>query len=462
MPQASRRDELLAATKRRTMVARAGKSVMDESQIIEADLTWVGDRFEPEVQIVVRSDGRIEHVGALDARPTHRLTRRALLPGMVNVHSHAFQRGLRGRAEWFPKEAGTFWTWREEMYRLAESLDGDGFYGLTFQAFQEMLAAGITTVGEFHYLHHDATCDGFAFDELVVQAARDAGIRLVLIETCYQSGGIGEPLGSGQRRFRTRETKAFWGEVDRLAGKLQTSTQSLGVAAHSIRAVPIDEIVSIHDEAARRDMPFHVHVEEQRREIEQCLSAYGRTPMALLLERLEVGPRVTAIHCTHTAPDELRRFAVAGGNICLCPLTEGNLGDGLAPVDVMRDAGANLGIGTDCNLRIAMTEELRTLEFVQRLRSERRGVCVDEKGSAARALWRMATLGGAKCLGLAAGAIEAGRVADFVALDLHAPMLHGWSTDTLLDAFIFGAGAEVIGGVCVGGHWLQPPETPAR
>jgi formimidoylglutamate deiminase len=443
-------------------VARAGKPMMDESQIIEADLTWVGDRFEPEVQIVVRSDGRIEHVGALDARPTHRLTGRALLPGMINAHSHAFQRGLRGRAERFPKEAGTFWTWREEMYRLAESLDADGFYGLTLQAFREMLAAGITTVGEFHYLHHDATCDGFAFDEIVLQAARDVGIRLVLIETYYQSGGIGQPLGSGQRRFKTRTTTAFWNEVDALAGELHASTQTLGVAAHSVRAVPIDEIVSLHGETVRRGMPFHIHVEEQRREMVECVSAYGRTPMALLLERLDIGPPVTAVHCTHTAPEELRRFGSGRGSICVCPLTEGNLGDGLAEVDVMHESGANVCIGSDCNLRIGMTDELRTLEFVQRLRKERRGVCVDEKGSTGRALWRMATLGGAYSLGLRAGAIEAGGVADFVVLDLQAPVLAGWSADTLLEAFIFGAGAEVIAGVCVGGHWLPSPETPTH
>jgi len=422
-------------------------------QTIEADWTWTGQSFEKGVQVVVKADGRIDLVGRLGLTPTKRLADRALLPGMVSAHSHAFQRGLRGQAEVFPDGAGSFWTWREAMYRLVAGMDGDVLFRLCRQTFGEMLAAGISAVGEFHYLHHDASFDGYAYDDIVLQAAANAGIRLVLLNTYYRTGGIGQPLNGPQKRFATPSTDVYWRQMDRLARRADPWTQSLGVAAHSIRAVGMEEIAALHAEARRRGMVFHIHVEEQRREVEECVSAYGTRPLALLNERLDVDERFTAVHCTHSESGDLGRFARHGGNVCLCPLTEANLGDGLADLPAIRAGGGHICVGTDSNARICMTEELRWLEYGQRLRSESRGVCRDAAGSVARGLWETVTVGGARSLGLKTGRIEVGFCADFVAIDLKAPALAGWTPETLLEAFIFGSAETAVAGTCVGGRW---------
>lgn len=428
---------------------------MGTEQIIQADWTWTGAAFEREVQIVVSGDGQVEHVGPSAVRPTHRLTNRAILPGMINAHSHGFQRGLRGRGETFPDAAGTFWTWREAMYTSVSEMDADKLYHLSHLAFCEMLTSGITTVGEFHYLHHDATCTGYGLDEIVLKAARDAGIRLVLLNAYYNTGGIGKPAVGPQRRFGCASTEAYWAQMDRVADRLDPTTQTLGVAAHSIRAVTPDEVSALHRESTRRGMVFHMHVEEQRQEIEDCVAAYGKPPMALLNERLKIDDAFTAVHCTHTDPADMERFIAAGGNVCICPLTEANLGDGMADIPGIRTSGGPICIGTDSNSRLCMTEELRWLEYVQRLRLESRGVCVDETGSVAQALWDIATINGAQSLGIKGGRIAAGYLADFLVVDLTAPALSGWTADTLLDTLIFGTGNEAIVSTCVGGRWIR-------
>lgn len=426
---------------------------MSVEQVIEADLTWTGHGFEPAVRVEVAPDGRIARVGRDGLEPTFRMVGRALLPGMLNAHSHAFQRGLRGTGEDFPAGAGSFWTWREAMYDLVERMNADLLFELCVQAFSEMRSAGITAVGEFHYLHHDATNDGYAFDDVVLRAAAQTGIRIVLLNTYYHTGGVNQPLTAAQKRFRSESVADYWLQMDRLERTLDRRTQSLGAAAHSIRAVPIDDFVALHAEASRRNFVFHVHLEEQRREIEDCRNAYGVTPMGLLNERLGIGERFTAVHCTHTDPHEMRRFLAAGGNVCICPLTEANLGDGIADLPGILAAGGEICVGTDSNSRLCFTEELRWLEYVQRLRHETRGVCADKTGSSAAALWRAATIAGARSLGLPAGRIEVGSLADFVSLDLKTPSLAGWTPQSLLTAFVFGGGEETIASTCVGGQW---------
>ena len=435
---------------------------MSKTQIIQADRTWTGDRFETDIRIVVGADGTIERVGPSDQRPVLRLYDRAIIPGMINAHSHAFQRGLRGRGETFPQGAGSFWTWREAMYALVDRMAADRIYALSHQAFVEMLKAGITTVGEFHYLHHDNTCEGYRFDEIVLTAAHDAGIRIVLLNAFYNTGGINAPLSAPQRRFASGSCDDYWRQFDRLAAKLHDDTQTLGVVAHSIRAAGLDDIVALHRQARERDLVFHMHVEEQRREIEESVAAYGKAPMALLNHRLSIDNAFTAVHCTHTAADDMNRFAASGGNVCLCPLTEANLGDGLADIAGIRTAGGHLCVGTDSNARIDMTEELRWLEYGQRLKGERRGVLANADGSVSTALLEAATTGGARSLGLRAGSIEPGCVADFAAIDLTAPSLTGWTDDTLLDALVFGAGNDAIAAACVGGRWNRAPNAPAH
>jgi formimidoylglutamate deiminase len=419
--------------------------------LLEAELTWTGRAFESGIQVAIGGDGRIEDVGRLGRAGAERRSGIALLPGFVDTHSHAFQRGLRGQGETFPAGAGSFWTWREAMYALVGSLDRDSLRRLSGRAFAEMRDAGITTVGEFHYVHHEREGD-FALDDAVLEAAADAGIRLVLLYSFYATGAPGRPLAGAQRRFATPSVDQFWRQLDRLADRLDPARQTLGVAPHSIRAADPSQIRTLHAEALRRGLPVHLHVEEQRREIEECVAAYGRPPMAVILDAVE-GGRFTAVHCTHTTDADMARFLAAGGIACLCPLTEGNLGDGIPTLGRLHAAGGRIAIGTDSNNRLAMLEELRWLEYGQRLRGELRGALADRAGRVAPTLLAAATTGGAAALGVPAGRLAAGYWADLVAIDLQAPSLAEVPAERLLDALVFGAGNEAIAGTYVGGRW---------
>jgi formimidoylglutamate deiminase len=421
------------------------------SRLLEADLTWTGAGFEAGIQVAIDGAGRIEAVGALRRPAAERLTGQALLPGFVNSHSHAFQRGLRGSGESFPSGAGSFWTWRQAMYALVDSLDRATLRRISAQAFGEMRDAGITTVGEFHYVHHEREGD-FALDDAILEAAADAGIRMVLLYCFYATGAPGKPLEGGQRRFATPTVDQYWRQLDRLAARLDPATQTLGVAPHSIRAASPADIAALSAEATRRGLPVHLHVEEQRRELEECLAAYGRPPMAVILDAVQ-GAAFTAVHCTHTAAADRARFLGAGGIACLCPLTEGNLGDGIPRLEHPHAAGGRLAIGTDSNNRLAMLEELRWLEYGQRLRGELRGALPDAAGEVAPTLLAAATTGGAGALAVPTGRIAPGCWADFVAVDLAAPPLAGLPHERLLPALVFGAGNEAIAGTYVGGTW---------
>ena len=420
--------------------------------VVEADLTWTGASFERGLQVTVAENGRIEAVGALGRVPSQRLPRCALLPGFVNAHSHAFQRGLRGHGERFPEGTGSFWTWREAMYGLVGRLGRVTLRALSVQAFGEMLDAGITAVGEFHYVHHERDND-YALDEVVLQAAAEAGIRVVLLQTFYATGAVGRPLEGAQRRFATPSLDGFLGQLDVLAKRVDPRTQSLGAVAHSIRAAHPDQIRAVYDEAQRRGLPFHMHVEEQRREIDECRAAYGRTPMAAILDCLDGRGDFTAVHCTHTEPADMARFLAAGGRVCLCPLTEGNLGDGIPGLGAPHAAGGRLCLGSDSNARLSSLEEMRWLEYGQRLRGEMRGALADAQGNVVATLLAAATTGGAHALGLDAGRIVAGAWGDLVAIDLDTPSLAGVPPERLLDAIVFGAGNAVIAGTFVGGRW---------
>jgi len=437
------------------------------ARIVEADWTWTGDGFAAGIQLRVGDDGRIEEVGRLGLAATTRLRRQALLPGMVSAHSHAFQRALRGLGERFPAGAGSFWSWREAMYELAEGLDAAGFERLCLRTFREMRAAGITAVGEFHYFHHErAAAPGtpldYGLDARVLRAAAKAGIRIVLLNTYYRTGGFDQPLAGAQRRFATPSPAVFWEQMDRLAGCLAGPAQTLGAAVHSLRAAPPEDLAAIYAEARRRGLMLHMHVEEQRREIADCLAYYGRRPMQLALASLPAADGLTAVHCTHTAPEDMERFLEAGGTVCVCPLTEANLGDGLPDLAPPHRRGDRLSLGTDSNARISLLEEMRWLEYGQRLRGESRGILRDGGGAVAANLLHAATAGGARALGLPCGELAPGYWADLVAIDLAHPALAGWEPDTLLETLIFGAGDEAIAATAVGGDWRRPPATRRR
>lgn len=427
-------------------------------EVIDAALVWTGDRFEAGPRIEVR-DGLIASVGPSDAPTTRPFPHHALLPGFVNAHSHAFQRALRGSGERFASGAGSFWTWRAAMYDLVQTLDTRELGRISRLAFAEMLTAGITTVGEFHYLHHDRDHD-FAFDDVVMEAAAAVGIRLVLLNAFYRTGGFGRPLEPGQARFATPSTEVYWEQVDRLAGRLRPD-QSLGVVAHSLRAVPRDDLGALYREARDRGYEFHLHLEEQRREVEECRAAYGQTPMAVLLETVGSAEHVTAVHCTHSQPDDLHRFLDAGGRTCVCPLTEANLGDGIPPLANFRIDPDRLCLGTDSNARIGMLEEMRWLEYGQRLREERRGILIDEDGDVGARMIASATRSGADALGIRTGRIAPGYCADFVAVDLRSPDLVNTPPERLPAALVTGAGNRAVADVCVAGRWRSDrPATP--
>jgi len=391
---------------------------------------------------------------------TVKLENQALMPGLINCHSHAFQRGLRGLGEVYQHDQeDSFWTWRQEMYSLVDAFGQDehAFFVAVKNCFSEMIRAGITSVGEFHYFHHGDS--DFKLDDLVLLAAHQVGIRIVLLEAFYCYGGFGEkPLSQAQKRFETASVGTFFEHIDSL--KLLPG-QTLGVVAHSLRAVTIEQLRELHAGAALRKLPFHLHIEEQPMEVEQCkLENDGRTPMRILLDSNCVDERTTAVHCNHTLVSELNEFVALGGNVCIAPLTEGNLGDGVMaelPVEAVC-------LGTDCNARIDMFEEMRWLEYSQRLKSLSRGICavrtLGRDVCTGDALLSIGTVNGAKSLCLNAGVIAVGKVADFLTINLTAPALNVLNPETiqsrLSPTIVFGTGAaEIVQRVCVGGIWVH-------
>ncbi len=425
-------------------------------RLLAPDWCWIDGAFSAGVRIEVDGEGRIVRCGTdLDPDPrlgaAEPLEDKALLPGFVNAHSHAFQRALRGRGERFPREAGDFWSWRQAMYALVEALDDETLYRWCRRAYAEMRAAGITAVGEFHYLHHDdAAALDHRFDEVVARAARDSGLRVVVLQTYYRTGGIDEPLDAGQRRFSTPDPGRYWASVDRLAATVAGSRVTVGAAAHSVRAAPPAEIAALHAEATRRGLPFHLHLEEQEGERSAALAAWGRTPTAAISAELTADGPLTAVHATWSDAEALAALVNRGGGVCLCPTTEANLGDGL-PRSAAPGVAYSPSLGTDSNARISMLEEMRWLEYGQRLATGRRGVVVDDDGANAPRLLDCATRCGAAALGLEAGTIAAGRWADFAVVDLTHPSLAGWQPETLLDSLVFGGADGAIAGAIVGG-----------
>jgi formiminoglutamate deiminase len=292
------------------------------------------------------------------------------VPGMANAHSHAFHRALRGRTH---GERGTFWTWRERMYSLAEKLDPDSYYRLARAVYAEMVLAGYTAVGEFHYLHHapggTRYADPNAMGAALVAAAEDAGIRLTLLDTCYLAGGFGKPLGEHQLRFGDGDAQAWAERVD--AFTPQGADVVVGAAVHSVRAVPVEALPVVAGWAGRR--PLHVHLSEQRAENDDCREALGRTPTAVLDEAGVLGEHTVAVHATHLTGGDISTLARASARACFCPTTERDLGDGIGPARALHEAGVRLCLGSDSHAVIDAFEESRALELDERLATRTRG-----------------------------------------------------------------------------------------
>ena len=444
---------------------------------LEPELTWVDGRFERDVRVSIdQATGRITAIGAGTGPggepdrsgdgPTVPLPGRALIPGFVNAHSHAFQRLIRGRTQWRPARGeGTdadFWSWREAMYGAALGLSADDVYHVARFCFLEMMRTGITAVGEFHYLHHQP--DGAAYpdpNELalrVIAAAEEVGLRIALLNVCYATGGIGQALGERQRRFRAASLEEYLGRTQRLKEGVDAAASGLatvGVAPHSIRAVPRDWLPGLAAWAAEHDSPLHMHVSEQPVEVDACVRAYGLRPVELLAEDGLLDPRFTAVHATHLTDREVSLIGDAGANVCACPTTERDLGDGFLRGRDLLDAGAHIALGTDSHTNLDFLEEMRLVEYHERLQRLRRVVVTgDEEGGrlhVAPILLRMATAEGARSLRLDAGEIAAGRLADLVAIDLHHHALAGWSEDTLAAMIALSATPDVVSDVWTGG-----------
>ena len=291
------------------------------------------------------------------------------LPGLANAHSHAFHRALRGRTQ---RGGGTFWTWREQMYAVAGTLTPESYFELARATYAEMALAGITCVGEFHYLHHDVdgASMGNAMSEAMVAAATAAGIRITLLDACYLSGGIGQPLNGPQVRFNDGSAQ-LWAE--RVSSFEPAGLARVGAAIHSVRAVPADQLDPVVAWARDREAPLHVHVSEQQAENDGCVEAYGMTPTELLEAHGALGPLTTAVHATHLTPADVALLGGTRTTVCMCPTTERDLADGIGPAKALATAGSPLSVGSDSNAVIDLLEEARAIELDERLRSQRRG-----------------------------------------------------------------------------------------
>lgn len=419
------------------------------------DYAWLPHGWEADVAFGVQ-DGRFvaEAVSA-----SSESLGRWVLPGMPNLHSHAFQRAMAGLAERQTHAEDSFWTWRETMYSFAGRIGPDELQAIAAQLYVEMLEAGYTQVCEFHYLHHQPDgrpyADAATMSLALIEAARETGIGLTLLPTLYQTGGFdGRELGERQRRFG-HATDAYLALLQRLR-TLEDATLRVGVALHSLRAVPPATMAAVLDSGLVDAAPIHIHIAEQIGEVQDCLALRNARPVEWLLANAPVDPRWTLVHATHLTAEETRGIAASGAVAGLCPTTEANLGDGLFPLKEFLAADGVLGIGSDSHISVSPVEELRWLEYGQRLTSRHRNIAVSESSnSVGETLWGDALFGGARAAGVALGALEAGEGAraDLIVLDEHAPALLGREATHLLDSFVFSGNRNLVRDVMVNGRW---------
>ncbi|MDE1884462.1 MAG: formimidoylglutamate deiminase [Xanthomonadaceae bacterium] len=382
---------------------------------------------------------------------------RFVLPGMPNLHSHAFQRAMAGLAERQTNPDDSFWTWRETMYAFAGRIGPDELRAIAAQLYVEMLKAGYTHVCEFHYLHHRPDgkpyADPAAMSLALIEAARETGIGLTLLPVLYRTGGFdGRPLSERQRRFGF-DVDGYLRLVEKLR-QMENSRLRVGIALHSLRAVQAEAIRAVLESPLAAG-PLHVHVAEQTVEVEECVTMRGARPVEWLLDNAPVDARWCLVHATHMTPEETRRLAESSAVAGLCPTTEANLGDGLFPLQAYRDAGGVFGIGSDSHISVSPIEELRWLEYGQRLISRRRNIAVSESSaSVGENLWGDALFGGAQASGTGIGAIEQGARADLIVLDEASPLLAGRDAVNVLDTFLFAGNANLVRHVMVAGEWV--------
>lgn len=382
------------------------------------------------------------------------LRARFVLPGMPNLHSHAFQRAMAGLAE--RKGAGddSFWTWRETMYAFASRIGPDDLRAIAAQLYVEMLKAGYTHVCEFHYLHHAPDgkpyADPAAMSLAIIEAAKEAGIGLTLLPVLYMTGGFdGRPLGERQRRFGM-DVQAYLRLVENLRA-LETSSLRVGIALHSLRAVQEAAMREVLASPLVREGVIHIHIAEQTGEVDECVAARGARPVRWLLDHADVDARWCLVHATHLDEGEVAGIARSGAVAGLCPTTEANLGDGLFPLADYLDANGTLGIGSDSHVSVSPVEELRWLEYGQRLTARKRNIAArTADAGVGEVLWKAAMQGGAQASGIAASDENAG----LLVLDDQSPLLAARDERNVLDSFLFAGNTPLVRDVMANGEWV--------
>ena len=380
-----------------------------------------------------------------------------VLPGMPNLHSHAFQRAMAGLAERRGRADDSFWSWRETMYTCAAAIGPDALQAIAAQLYVEMLKAGYTQVCEFHYLHHQPDGTPYAQPEIMslalIEAAREAGIALTLLPVLYISGGFdGRALAARQRRFgHTMESYLRLLETLR---RHQSDDLRVGIALHSLRAVPEHAMREVLASDDAKEALIHIHIAEQIGEVQDCLALRGARPVEWLFDHADVDARWCLVHATHLTAAETTQLARSGAVAGLCPTTEANLGDGLFPLAAYQDASGTLGIGSDSHISISPVEELRWLEYGQRLVTRHRNVAARHEGdSVGETLWRAALRGGAQAAGLPTGELRDGARADLIVLDESSPLLAARDARSVLDGFLFAGNTPLVRHVMTGGRW---------
>lgn len=369
-----------------------------------------------------------------------------IVPGVCNAHSHAFQRALVGRTERRSRaDEQNFWSWRREMYRLAAAIDSEAVRVIAGQVYAEMLMAGYTSVAEFHYLHH-------AGMEAIVSAAADVGIRLTLVPVLYERAGFDDPKPDDVQRLFVKSLDDFRSTYEN-AKTFAAERVNIGVGIHSLRAVSADSIDRVASLARNEGIPLHIHLAEQQREVDDCLAHLGTRPARWLLDRCDIDGDWCLVHATHLEADEIRAIARSGAVVCVCPSTEANLGDGIFPLQAYLREEGSIAIGSDSQVTIDPFEELRWLEYGQRLFTGKRnvsGVADEHSGSA---LFDLVTNGGARACGRSPAGIEVGAPADLLVLDDNDPMFMGHRPETLIDALVFSGYRVPLDRVMVHGEW---------
>ena len=429
--------------------------------IYELEHLWRPQGFMSPAWVEVDASGFVTTLGDRPPGVQCERVRGVVVPGVPNLHSHAFQRAMAGLAEHRVGD-DDFWSWRDAMYAFVGELTPDDVETIALELYVEMLEAGYTSVGEFHYLHHDLQGQPYSnpveLAERVLAAAHRAGIGITLLPVLYAASGFdAAPPHQRQRRFAT--TPDFIARaVERLSGAWRADPGvRVGLAPHSLRAVPAEALreVLIAVRSIDATAPIHIHVAEQLREVEDSVRARARRPVEWLCENHPVDPRWCLVHATHVTPTEIDAVAQTGAVIALCPTTEANLGDGMAPSVALLAAGIPIGIGSDSHVSVSPSEELRLLEYAQRIAARKRNVLVsDLHPSTGERLFAAVLSGGAQALGRPVGPVAPGARADWVVLDPEHPSLVGKPLERVLDAWVFCNHGNPVDSVMVGGRWV--------